>query len=133
MFVEVPTVKKVNIKYIAIKVPVRYGEEDMPFDFPMRKGDEWIAKIDLDTNKIVNWPQGKSGSFSLKVVDEGIYALLDEDGAYVAQISYNYVPNRVIPGEYGDYINMKIDETGKVTNMPYPISFDDFFKKNEDD
>ena len=69
----------------------------------------------------------------MKVVDEGIYALLDEDGAYVAQISYDYVPNRVIPGEYGDYINMKIDETGKVTNMPYSISFDDFFKKNEDD
>lgn len=127
MIIEITATKQVNVQYIKLSVPVRYDDEDMPYDFPLRNGDIWEAIINLDNNQIENWPQGKSGSFSMKVCDEGSYFLLDENKAVIAEIIENYVPNDVIPGEYGDYVNMNIDETGKVVNMPTKLNFDQFF------
>lgn len=133
MIIEIPTTKQVNVKFIKLSVPVRYEDEDMPYDFPLRQDDTWEAIIDLDTHQIENWPQGKSGSFQMKVCDAGSYYLLDDNKEIVAGIVENYVPNRVIPGDYGDYISMKIDETGKVTNMPNPLDFSEFLANDEDD
>lgn len=132
MIIEITATKQVNVQYIKLSVPVRYDDEDMPYDFPLRNGDIWEAIINLDNNQIENWPQGKSGSFSMKVCDEGSYFLLDENKAVIAEIIENYVPNDVIPGEYGDYVNMNIDETGKVVNMPTKLNFDRFFVIDED-
>lgn len=132
MIIEIPTTKQVNVKYVKLSVPVRYEDEDMPYDFPLRQDDTWEAIIDLDTHQIENWPQGKSGSFQMKVCDEGSYYLLDENKAVVAEVVEYYVPNGIIPGGYGDYINMDIDEEGKVTNMPEPLDPSDFFRKDED-
>lgn len=125
--------KQFDPKYVKISVPVRYEDEDMPYDFPLRQDDTWEAIIDLDTHQIENWPQGKSGSFQMKVCDEGSYYLLDENKAVVAGIVEYYVPNDIIPGKYGDYINMNIDKTGKVTNMPNPLDHSDFFRNEEDE
>lgn len=133
MIIDIPTTKQVNAKFIKLSIPVRYGDEDMPYDFPLRQDDNWGAVIDLDTHQIENWPQGKSGSFSMKVCDEGSYYLLDEGRETVAEIIQYYVPNGVVPGKYGDYINMEIDETGKVTNMPNPLDLSDFFRNDEED
>ena len=132
MIIEIPTAKQVNVQYIKLSIPVRYEDEDMPYDFPLRNGDVWEAIINLDNNQIENWPQGKSGSFSTKVCDEGTYTLLDENKNVIAEIKENYVPNKVIPGKYGDYVNMNIDETGKVINMPNPLDFSSFFEIDED-
>lgn len=133
MIIDIPTTKQVNVKFIKLSIPVRYGDEDMPYDFPLRQDDNWEAVIDLDTHQIENWPQGKSGSFNMKVCDEGSYYLLDERKETVDEIIQYYVPNGVVPGEYGDYINMEIDETGKVTNMPNPLDLSDFFRNDEED
>ena len=132
MIIEIPTTKQVNVQYIKLSIPVRYEDEDMPYDFPLRNGDVWEAIINLDNNQIENWPQGKSGSFSTKVCDEGTYTLLDGNKNVIAEIKENYVPNKVIPGKYGDYVNMNIDETGKVINMPNPLDFSSFFEIDED-
>ncbi|MDH2997228.1 hypothetical protein A1D22_06025 [Pasteurellaceae bacterium LFhippo2] len=132
MIIEIPTTKQVNVQYLKISVPVRYDDEDMPYNFPLRQDDIWEATINLDTNKIENWPQGQSGSFCMKVCDEGSYSLLDENKETIAEIVEYYVPNNVVPGEYGDYISMQIDETGEVLNMPSDVDFDEFFKRDED-
>jgi hypothetical protein len=110
-----------EVSHIRLSVHVRYGEEDIPNDFPGRDGDTWNATIELETGKIMDWPQGYSAAFSMKVVDEGTYQLLAPDGSEVACIEEDYVPNGVIPGEYGDYIRMQINGDGVVTNWPkYP-------------
>ncbi|THA09436.1 hypothetical protein [Rodentibacter pneumotropicus] len=131
MIIEMSTTKQVNAKYLKIDIPIRYGDEDMPYDFPLRENDNWVATVDLDTSKIENWPQGKSGSFCTKVCDEGTYSLLDGDKEVIAKIDQNYVPNDVVPGEYGDYIDLKIDENGIITNMPEKLNFEVFFRSDD--
>lgn len=111
-------IKEFEVSHIRLNVAVRYGEEDIPNDFPGRNGDEWQATIELETGKILDWPQGYSTAFSMKVVDQGSYVLLSPDGTEVASITQYYVPNGVIPGEYGDYIEMQINGDGIVTNWP---------------
>lgn len=119
--------KEVDIKMVKIDVAVRYGDEDMRNDFPLRKGDMWSAIIDIDKKKILDWPQGIQGNFYMKICDEGSYFLLDAEGNTVASIENDYVPNSLLPGEYGDYLALDIDEEGIITNWKSSISFKDFF------
>lgn len=123
--VSIPT--EIDIKTVGIEVAVRYEEEDIPNDFPLRDGDMWRAMVDIDTGKIRDWPQGKSGDLYMKVCDEGSYALYAEDGRELAILDGDYVPHGVVPGEYGDYIDLKIDETGAIKNWPKKFDFSAFF------
>ncbi len=123
---KIPTLKEAELKSVQLVLPVNYEEEDIPNDFPLREGDKWSAIIDLATGKIRNWPIGKSGEFNMKVVDEGCYYLLDENDNQVLSIEQDYVPNELIPGEWGDYVHLKINEDGTVTNWPTSINIDDF-------
>jgi len=116
----------VPVSVIEVDVPVRYGTEDIPSDFPLRVGDRWKAFIDLKTGQISDWPKGKSGNLYMKVVDEGTYTLWDDDGKVVKKIEDCYVPNTLIPGEYGDYIDLKINDEGIITNWKKTLSFEDF-------
>jgi hypothetical protein len=120
--------KEVDIKKVKVSVAVRYDEEDIPNDFPMRSGNMWNATIDIETGKILDWPQGQSGNLHMKVCDEGSYYLLDENDEEVLSIEGDYVPNGLIPGTYGDYIDLKIDSTGTITNWysESKISISDF-------
>jgi len=110
------TVKRpVEIEALAIKVilAVRYDDEDMPYDFPKRNGDLWEAVIDIATGCIREWP-GVIHNFYMKVCDEGRYFLLGDNDEVLATKD-GYVPN-CIPGQYGDYVDFKIDKTGKIAN-----------------
>ncbi len=122
--------KEIDIKYLYISVPVRYDDEDIPYDFPLRNGDNWSATVEVDTGKITEWPKGKTGSMFMKVVDGGTYILRDESKNEVARIDEDYVPNSLIPGEYGDYIHLEIDENGVITNWLKNPSVDDFFTED---
>lgn len=123
--------KKVDltIKYVHVILPVRYGEEQIPYDFPLRVGDIWEAVIDVDSGKIVGWPEhSEEGNLFLKVVDEGIYMLKDSEMALLAK-RQSYVPHDLIPGEYGDYVELKISNDGTIKNWrpcPCGIDFEDF-------
>lgn len=121
--------KEVEIVTIKIEVAVRYDEEDIPNDFPMRMGDLWSASVEVDTGKILNWPIGRSGDLHMKVVDEGSYSLLDKDSNIILSIEQDYVPNGIVPGRYGDYIDLKIDENGIITNWKKNPSIEDFIKE----
>lgn len=127
--------QEIEIKFLHINIPVRYGEEDISNNFPMRHGDQWEAVIDIDTGKIEAWPEGQTGEFYMKVCDSGCYRLLDADRQEVGCIEKNYIPHGLVPGEYGDYVEFKIDATGTITNWPKPIDIDlsEFFGSDESD
>ena len=118
--------QEVDIKTVSVALPCRYDDEDIPFDFPLRDGDMWNANIDIDTGVISDWPKGKSGDMFMKICDTGKYELFDVDGKSVALLEDGYVPNNLIPGEYGEYVDFKIDENGKITNWPSSSDFSDF-------
>lgn len=125
--------REIDIKYLSLKLPVLYDDEDIAYDFPLRKGDMWEAIVDLDTRTIQNWHQGKAETLSMKVCDEGVYFLYDEYMQPIADISENHVPHGVVPGEYGDYVHLEIDESGKILNMPTRLDFSQFFNFGEEE
>ena len=118
---------EVDVATIRIQVAVRCDEEDIPNDFPLRKGDMWEATVDVDTGQIKDWPKGKSGDLQMKVCDSGTYTLFDREGKQLSE-RQDYVPNGVVPGEYGDYIDLKINSDGIITNWPKEPDFDSFFE-----
>lgn len=105
-----------DVKYVRLSVAVRYDDDDMPYDFPFRVNDLWDVTIDIDTGRILDWPQGVSHDLCMKVCDDGSYWLLSEDKSVVSAIENDYVPHSVIPGSYGDYIELDIDPTGLIRN-----------------
>ena len=123
--------KEIEVWAIRIHVPVHYEEQDIPNDFPLRRGKIWEATVLVDSGKILDWPKGKSGSIEMKVCDSGRYTLLDPCFREIKG-RHDYVPN-LIPGEYGDYIDLKINEEGFVTNWPINPKVDDFFENDDDD
>lgn len=114
-----------TLKYLKIDISLRYDDEDMPYDFPLRqkgqdgKNDTWRATIDLSTGEILNFPKDVSLDFFTKVCDEGLYYLLDENMDVIAEADCcGYVPNKAIPPKdgFGDYLHLKI-ENGIVANL----------------
>ena len=121
MKLKVKRVTEIEVTAIECSMAVRYDEEDIPNDFPLRKGDIWVGTVG-ETGIIRDWPIGKSGELSMKVCDEGSYTLLGKNNDIVA-IKEGYVPS-CIPGEYGDYVNFEINENGQI------LRWDRYFTKN---
>ena len=132
MKAKLPFIKEVNITHVIVELPVRYEEEDITNDFPLRRGDMWAAKIEMDTGQIECWPVGKSGRLNMKVCDEGIYQLIDENGMQLAKIQ-DYVPHGVIPGRYGDYVDLHINDQGIITNWPKKPDVVRFLRREEEE
>lgn len=124
--------KEVDIKTVLVKANVRYWEDAVingqPDEegtlTPCRKGDLWCPEIDIDTGVILNWQKGIKADIHFKVCDAGSYYLKDADGNIVLKRENAYVPNELIPGSYGDYIEMEIDENGKI--FDWSPSLEDF-------
>ena len=130
MKVTIKVEKEVEVKYLRVTLPVRYEKEDMPSDFPMRHGDIWQALINIDTGHISCWSQGQEGKFYMKVCDSGTYELFDLEMNSIIEIQ-DYVPNGLIPGKYGDYVDIKIDKEGFITNWPKEPDLSEFFPEEE--
>lgn len=123
--------KEIEIRYVKLQVAVRYEEEDIPNDFPHRKGDLWCPTIDIDSGQILDWDQGRSLDLYMKVCDEGSYYLLDDSKNIVLSMEQDYVPNQLIPGSYGDYISLRINQDGLIENWPKTPNISDFTENNE--
>ena len=125
---KVTVIQKVEKEAVAIEVitHMRYIGEDVPADLPMMNNEIWHVTIDIDTGKIRNWPQGHATEFHAKVCDGGTYHLLDAKNMVILSIEEGYVPNGILPGEYGDYLIMQIAEDGTVTNWPTYIDLGEF-------
>lgn len=124
---------EIEITHVRIEVAVRYDDEDIPYDFPLRDGDMWRGTVNIDTGEIKDWPIGASGRLSMKVCDEGSYYLLGPTGEVVGKRENNYVPHGVVPGEYGDYIKLEINDRGIITNWPVRINVGAFFGEDDED
>lgn len=85
---------------------------------PLRDGDLWILRIDLQSGRIDGWPQGVTAKTHYKVCDAGTYSLLDEDGEVLAEIE-GYVPN-MLGG--GDYAKLSIDANGMIEGWVADLS-----------
>lgn len=120
--VNVIEVKSKPVTHLLVEFRPRYfedgkvnGKEDIDGDLvPGRDGDMIIWKIELESGKILGWPEGTTGKFYYKVCDEGSYFLLDASGEVVISMEDHYVPN--IIGEYGDYIDVEVDSLGVIQN-----------------
>jgi hypothetical protein len=117
---------EIEVKYIIICVPVRYDEEDIPNDFPFRRNDIWEVLVDIETGKIKDWPYGYEYVLVMKVCDSGYYQLLDEAFGPIAEIE-DYVPHGIVPGSYGDYIELTIEKDGTISNWPEKPDVSAFF------
>jgi hypothetical protein len=110
--------KPVEVEVDAIRcvLPVRWGTEDMPDDYPHRTGNVWDVTIDLATGQIRDWPDGSEPlELEMKVCDSGRYYLMNGDEV-VASIEEDYVPNCVIPGAWNDYVELDITASGHIAN-----------------
>jgi len=131
--------KEIDIRFVLIDIsPLYIGDspdDDMPTDFPMLNAEKtaWVAKVDIDTGRIEGWPTGDVRSMHVKVCDAGSYYLTDEAGEVVASRVNDYVPNGVVPGSYGDYVELEIDGDGIITNWPKHPDISGFFNKDSDD
>jgi hypothetical protein len=128
-----------QVKYLLANCGVRYWEDgtvngvqdndDNPV-MPLKEGDCWNVKIDLETGTIIDWPEGTTAETHYKVCDAGVYALLDGDSEIVTEIE-GYVPTMMCPegSGYGDYVIMKIDGSGKIAN--WKVDFEEFEKRDD--
>lgn len=100
-----------------------------------RQGKEYLViTIDVETGQVVNWPKNSPYSFfDIKVIDEGEYVLLDNNGEQIAHY-IGYVPQCIGEGGYGDYLEFEIDST---SNIPYwsfdQDKFNEFMKESGDE
>ena len=126
--------KTVEIVSVIIDVKMRYvgdsEDDDVPTDFPMLNGDHWKVKVGVDTGIIEGWPKGREQYLHTKVCDAGLYTLIDDSGDVVS-VRDGYVPNSLVPGDYGDYIIMNIDGDGKIKEWPENPCVDEFFDDDE--
>lgn len=121
---------EIEVRYLRMILPVKYDEEDVPNDLPLRRGNYWEAVVDIDDGRIEGWPKVTAFDLSMKVTDAGVYILFDDQRREIARVE-DYVPD-LVPGEYGDYVNLKIDQNGFITNWPEKKTFSEFFRKQND-
>jgi len=86
--------------------------------------------VNLKDHTIVDWEQKHGhtpGNLFYKIRDEGTYTLLDENDKEIKQLE-GYVPNALIPepNGYGDYIELKVNADGVITNWSKDDSFHEF-------
>lgn len=120
-----------DIAFIELILPIGEQYSDKLADLPLRNGQSWAIKIDIqhgNGNVIQNWHIGHSMHIMLKVCDEGVYSLLNKDGNVLFEKQACYVPH-FIPNKYNDYVVFDIDENGVILNMPQPCL--DEFSLNE--
>lgn len=92
-----------------------------------------VLKIDVETGQVLNWPKNSPFDFyDKKIVDEGKYLLLDENGGVIAEYD-GYVPECVGCDGYGDYLEFEIDSTSNIPEWRFTQEHLDEFMKEAGD
>ncbi|MFC3875400.1 hypothetical protein [Neisseria musculi] len=118
MIVDVLKPCKTEIKAVRINVCLHEDVAEQLPEFLLADGGDFEIVIDVDTGKVLNCQGNEAVSVTDKVSDSGTYTLLGKDNEEIVKLVYEYVPNKLIPGEYGDYIDLKINTEGLITNWP---------------
>lgn len=120
---------EIEATLIGMTLAVRYGEEDIPNDFPGRQGDTLSLTVEIDTGRIRAFPEDREADIYMKVTDGGTYRIHGPDGALLKELVNEYVPHGLVPGEYGDYVEFHI-KGGTITNWPKRPHLKDFFPED---
>lgn len=132
MKVEVYKLTELEIHTVRIEVELH---DDVSESLPkhlFNDDGELDLLIEVDTGKVVSWQGDVPVSIYDNIRDGGVYTLFDSNGKEVGNIDNYYVPNELIPGDYGDYINLEISADGIVTNWPKKPSVIEFFSTTDD-
>ena len=133
---------EVDIKYLDVFFGSRFNPEDLEINgkvfkdlndmfekYPSLKSfnpdgfeDLWL-RIDVETGEVVNWPHKRMKPCyvqNVKLVDEGIYVLVDSNLTQIA-VYRNYVPTCLEIDErgWGDYLEFTIEKNGKINNWSF--------------
>lgn len=90
---------------------------------PLKVRELWKPVIELQSGRVLDWPQGTTADIHYKVCDAGEYWLEDEDGNKL-KWKGDYVPDSLLAiGErgYGDYIILKISGEGIIEGWITPL------------
>lgn len=119
-------IEAVDWKYLIIRVKLRghEGDELITDEFFELEDENLNICIDVDKRKIINYKGNKPFNLHLKAVDSGTYVFKDCYGNIFYTLQ-DYVPNGIIPGAYGDYIELNIDDCGFITNWKKTLYLDD--------
>lgn len=124
--ITVKTTEEREVKFLRVDAGVRYWEDgtvngdadddDNP-KMPFAVDGRWIPVIELETGRILDWPEVVTASVHYKVCDDGVYTLLDADKNPV-KVHDGYVPAILCPKDegYGDYIIMDIGPDGVIAD-----------------
>lgn len=128
MKIQMREITEYEAKSLKVNANIRYwedirlnGEEKGNEDgagVPCKNGESWCPIIDIDSGIIVNWVLGVTADIHAKVCDDGSYSVLNSDGEILYSEENCYVPDILDTSDkgYGDYIIMKVDETGKIAD-----------------
>ena len=131
---KVTVYKPVELEIHTVRIEVEL-HDDLSESLPkhlFNDDGELDLLIEVDTGKVVSWQGSEPVNIHDKVWDHGVYTLFGSDGLEVVKIDNYYVPNKLIPGDYGDYINLEINSDGFVTNWPKYPSVLEFFPEKDD-
>lgn len=120
--------RPVEMEISRIRIDCPYDEDDEVPSYVRENCNNFQCFINLESG-VMSYPKNIGpATVHIKAVDRGTYTLIGNDGCYVAELQ-DYVPHGVVPGSYGDYIELEIDEHNKVTNWPKQIDVSEFFKE----
>lgn len=134
--------REIDVKWVRIAVPID-GEDQIEENERLREafvdGSVFEIYVDIDSGQIRNWPKdwpaGEDVDLYLKPRDAGCYELFDADEKSLAAVE-DYVPHGVVPGSYGDYVDLQISDEGVITNWPSKREIDlteEFFPMPDED
>lgn len=116
---------------LIVSAEVRYwedakinGEQDTEDGtrIPLKVGSLWKPIIELETGRVLEWPQGTMADIHYKVCDQGEYWIEDADGERL-KWKGSYVPSDLLcvgGNGYGDYIILKISAAGIIEGWQTP-------------
>lgn len=138
MKVKIKIKEEVVIRTLVVEAGVRYWEdatvndiEDKAGDLiPCRDGDYWKPIIDIETGVITNWTKGVVADIHYKVCDDGTYYLKDAKNKTILK-KEGYVPKilDLYNDSFGDYIILKVDTEGKISDWNNNPNVKDFKNK----
>lgn len=127
-----------NLKYVLCVIGVRHWEDgtvngkqdtENGDNIPLKDGDYWKIKIDIDTGIIEGWDKTKTARIHYKSCDNNAIEVYDTNDECI--LFYDgYVPSFLYPKDegFGDYVILNIDETGKIENWNRNLVLN-FFEK----
>ena len=97
------------------KMPCVEKIKERPTDNIHTNHLRWRPIIDIKEGVITNWRKGVTAHAYYKICDDGTYSLLDAEKKVLYEVD-SYVPSilAIEDSGFGDYVDMVIDENGKI-------------------